>query len=155
MRLSTAIISKCSRNISHKHIPAKKKKKNTFLPRFCSGFCSYIWEVFLRWPFLFALFLWLLMPLAYRGLSFRVSLVPGYLETSHCCSDLDAMILTWHSNLYIPPIPERAQWVSELTKGFSSRKSQWGEKILPVVSLKLVGSTAFFGCSGGKFPHHH
>lgn len=44
--------------------------------------------------------------LAYRGLGFIVSLVSACLEVSLCCSDLDTMILRWHSNLHVPHILE-------------------------------------------------
>lgn len=63
MKLRTAVISKCSRKSQTYTHPHTTK---LLLPWFCSVvlwfFFFVIWEGFLRWPFLSALFQWLLWP---------------------------------------------------------------------------------------------
>lgn len=50
--------------------------------------------------------------LAYKYLGFIVSLVPGCLEVSLCCSDPDTVILRWSSNFQIPHVLKEAQWIA-------------------------------------------
>lgn len=63
-----------------------------FLPWFCSGFFKHL-VGFSRMAIPVCIAPMAAVALAYRGLGFIMSLVPGCLEVPLCCSDLDAVIL--------------------------------------------------------------